>query len=99
MPLGFGVAASWLWQRYQWMIDEANEGGNALPVVVYLLKMHDAGASPNSAAFGELQQYGLDGSPPLPLAEVGHSGLAKAGQRMARRYKSGPPWPSVSGRV
>jgi len=40
-------------------------------------------------------------SPPtqLPSLQVGVSRLVRARQRIMRRLMSGPPWPSVSGRV
>ncbi len=52
----------------QWMIDEANEGGNGLRVLVSLLKIHQGDASAKIAAFGKLLEYALDGSPPAAAA-------------------------------
>jgi TPR repeat protein len=52
----------------QWMIDEANEGGNGLRVLVSLLKIHHGDASAEMAAFGKLLEYALDGSPPAAAA-------------------------------
>ena len=52
----------------QWMIDEANAGGNALRVLVCLNQIFRGDASVKMAAYGKLLEYALDGSPPASAA-------------------------------
>ena len=52
----------------QWMIDEANAGGNALRVLVYLNMIFRGDAGAKMAAYGKLLEYALDGSPPAAAA-------------------------------